>query len=139
MHHFVTINNKYLKNEHGLKISTEIHVSGGSAMRYKSKTPFADVTYSVEDFRFPIQKHFFRSRDSESSIVKTFASVAVKNRKAVIMSHESMYPYCVDHLARLSVEDQDTCCHQRQKFFSVSKGDICHVRPEWVPSTLPGT
>ena len=145
VHHFVSISNTYLQNERHLKIDREIHVSDGASSQYKSKIPFADVSYSMEDFGFPVEKHYFGSRhgkgpsDGETGVVKTSASIAVKNRKAVIMSSESMYEYCAGNLTRPAVENPDVCCHQRRKFFLVPKQDVNHIRPERIPATVPGT
>ena len=145
VHHFVTLANTHLQDERGLKIKREVHISDGAASQYKSRTPFADVACSNEDYGFPVEKHFFGSRhgkgpsDGETGVVKTSASIAVKSRKAVIMSATSMFEYCVGNLTTPVQENEDACFHQRRKFFFVPKESVNHVRPERVPATLPGT
>ena len=127
VHHFVTLANTHLQNERGLKIKREVHISNGAASQYKSRTPFADVACSNEDYGFPVEKHFFGSRhgkgpsDGETGVVKTSASIAVKSRKAVIMSATSMFEYCVGNLTRPVQENEDVCFHQRRKFFLSQK------------------
>ena len=50
VHHYVTLANQHLLETRGLTIEREIHSSDGASSQIKSKTPFADVAHSVDDY-----------------------------------------------------------------------------------------
>lgn len=82
VHHFVGLANTYLKDK-GIEINREIHFSDGAPGQIKSKTPFADVSKSTEDYGFPVEKHFFGTRhgkgpcDGEFGVVKRSVSNSI--------------------------------------------------------------
>ena len=129
VHHYVTLANQHLLDTRGLKISREIHFSDGASSQFKSRTPFADVAHSVEDYGFPIEKHYFGSRhgkgpcDSEFGVVKRSVSMAVLSRQAVVRDAKEFYEYCSSKLKKPKVE-QDNCCHNRRTFFYVDVQEI---------------
>lgn len=61
---FLKTANQHLR-ERGLNIEREIIFSDGCAGQYKSDTPFIDVSYAELDFGFPIEKHFYGSRQGK--------------------------------------------------------------------------
>ncbi|PJE77756.1 hypothetical protein CI610_03318 [invertebrate metagenome] len=87
---FVKIANKHLTEQQGLVINKEIQMSDGCSAQYKSRQPLTDLSYSILDFGFPSERHFFGSRhgkgpsDGAGAVVKSFVRRGVLGQKAVV-------------------------------------------------------
>ena len=79
--HFVGLANNDLI-AYGVKFEHDVHFLDGAPSQYKSKLNFVEMTHCQEDFGFPIEKYFFRSRhgkgpcDGEIGVVKGSALTA---------------------------------------------------------------
>ncbi|XP_045207653.2 uncharacterized protein LOC123559695 [Mercenaria mercenaria] len=130
VHHYVTLANQHLLETRGLTIEREIHFSDGASSQFKSKTPFADVAHSVDDYGFPCEKHFFGSRhgkgpcDGEFGVLKRSVSMAVLSRRAVVRNAQEFYEHCSLELTKPKVEPESSCCHSRRTFFYVQESEI---------------
>ena len=134
VHHFVGLANAYLKDK-GVQIIREIHFSDGAPGQFKSKTPFADVSKSNDDYGFPIEKHFFGTRhgmgpcDGEFGVIKRSVSTAVLARKAIVNDAEDFHKYACQELSIQESNGQD-CCHNQHSFFLVGERDITRKRQD---------
>ncbi|XP_052073589.1 uncharacterized protein LOC127711546 isoform X2 [Mytilus californianus] len=134
VHHFVGLANTYLKDK-GIGINREIHFSDGAPGQFKSKTPFADVSKSNEDYGFPVEKHFFGTRhgkgpcDGEFGVVKRSVSNSILARSSIVSDAEDFYKYASDELS-IQKGEEDDCCHKIRSFFLVDKTDVIRKRQD---------
>ena len=90
------------------------------ASQYKSKMPFADVSFGVEDHGLTIERHFFGSRrngrhgkgpsDGEGGVVKSGATRAIKNEQMMITDAASFQMFG-EELMRKEQHVSDKCVH----------------------------
>lgn len=142
VNHFTVLASKYLKEKrlpHG--IQQQIQFTDGCGAQYKSKGPFADLSFAKHDLGFLIERHYFGSRhgkgpsDGVSGVIKSAVRRAVMSRQAVINNGQDMFNFCQSNLIK-----QDSCKTQRRAFFYVSQGSIVRSRDDrHVKSALPGT
>ena len=59
---FIEVTNTNLQQKRGLSIHRQIQMRDGCVSQYKSKVPFTDVSYSLTDFGFPTECHFYDSK-----------------------------------------------------------------------------
>lgn len=135
VHHFVTVANDHLTKSRNVTIENEIHFSDGAASQFKSKTPFADVANSTNDFGFPCEKHFFGSRhgkgpcDGEFGVVKRTVSQCVVARKTLVRNAKEFYNCAKEKLTKpKNTEDLGCSNHKRRTFFYVSETDVSRNR-----------
>ncbi|EDO34354.1 predicted protein [Nematostella vectensis] len=91
----------YLVNDVGYSIELLHEFTDGCAAQYKSRHCIGDLSCSLADFGYPIQRSFFETshakgeQDAAGSHVKQKTSQAVLRRKAKINSAKDMYAYRV--------------------------------------------
>ncbi|XP_048578932.1 uncharacterized protein LOC125560703 [Nematostella vectensis] len=91
----------YLVNDVGYSIELLHEFTDGCAAQYKSRHCIGDLSCSLADFGYPIQRSFFETshakgeQDAAGSHVKQKTSQAVLRRKAKINSAKDMYAYLV--------------------------------------------
>ena len=89
VHIFVTLANRHLV-EKCIQINREIHLADGCSCQYKSHGPFCDLSYSIKDFGFPRERHFYGARhgkgpsDGEGAVRKSHARRCVLGHNIVI-------------------------------------------------------
>ena len=109
----------------------------GAGKQYKSRGPFADISYAVRDFGVPFERCFFGSRhgkgpsDGVSGVVKSVVRRAVVSRQAVVNNAKDMYSYCHLNLTK------DSCSGQRRSFFFVESVNRDRANRECT-KTVPG-
>ena len=145
VHLFQTIAYGFICNNRGVRINRIIEFSDGCASQFKSRGPFADISNSIQDFRVPIERHFFGSRhgkndsDGVSGVIKSAVRRAVTTNRCTVSSAEEMFQFCNDKLTMPDVRD-GKCQHVRHTFFFIPTIDIRRVRPgHFLKSAVPGT
>jgi hypothetical protein len=140
VHHFETVAMQYLKDIRGLTLSRIVEFTDGCSCQYKSRGPFADLSFAEVDHGVKFERQFFGSRhgkgpsDGVSGTVKNAVRLAVTARRTVVNEAVAMYNFCSKNLVR------ESCAKQRRSFFFVKKGDINRDRPEReVKTALSGT
>ena len=61
VHHFTMVANHHLKHFTALTISQQVVWSDGTASQYKSMGTFCDVSHTLDDYAFPLERCFFGS------------------------------------------------------------------------------
>ena len=130
----------HLRNNRGVTVNQVIEFTDGCAGQYKSKLPFSDISFSVEDMGVKRERHYFGSRhgkgpsDGVSGVVKSAVRRAVVARRAVVDTAVSMFTYLQENMTK------NDCKCQRRVFVYVAAGDIDRDRPSrTVKTALPGT
>ena len=138
--HFQKLALEHLREKRGRCVNTLVEFTDGCAAQYKSKMPFADISFSQQELDVNIERHFFGSRhgkgpsDGVSGVVKSAVRRAVVTRQAIINTAEAMFNYCAENLTR------SDCKSQKRDFIFVKAGEINRQRPDReVKSALPGT
>lgn len=120
----------HLREQRQLSLVKMVEFTDGCRSQYKSKMPFADVSFSSTDFGVQFEHHYFGSRhgkgpsDGVAGVVKSAVRRAVIATQAVINWAEDMYNYYKEHLTR------NDCNKQRRTFYFGKIGDIERNRPE---------
>ena len=130
----------HLRNNRGVTVNQVVEFTDGCAGQYKSKLPFSDISFSVEDMGVKRERHYFGSRhgkgpsDGVSGVVKSAVCRAVVSRIAVVDTAVSMFTYLQENMTK------NDCKCQRRVFVYVAAGDIDRDRPSrTVKTALPGT
>ena len=119
---FVAVANEHLKQVRGLTIQKEIQMTDGCAAQYKSKTPFTDISFSMEDHGFTVERHYYGSRhgkgpsDGAGAVVKSGARRAVMGMNCIINDAEDLYRFGKEKLE--TTEKKDGHFHHKRSFFS---------------------
>ena len=117
----------------GVRVTKLIQFSDGCACQYKSKTNFADVSHSKEDFSIASEKHFFGSRhgkgpcDREIGVLKKTITMAVASGQVHVGTPMEFYTACKE---RLSIPKDKGHVHTKRRFVYIEKNDINRVRPD---------
>lgn len=96
---FVKLANKHLVEKRGLVVKKQVQMTDGCSAQYKSKTPFADISNSIVDNGFPIERHFYGSRhgkgpsDGAGAVVKNVVRRGVLGCNVVVNNAEDFYRY----------------------------------------------
>jgi hypothetical protein len=140
VHHFMQLAVEYLKDHRGLQLKHTVQFTDGCSAQYKSKGPFADITFARDDHDMGIERNFFGSShgkgpsDGVSGVVKTKVRNAVKSGEVVVNTAAEMFHYCQEKLPL------DSCDRQRRSFLFVKLGDVTRDRDDRVvKSALQGT
>ncbi|KAJ8047472.1 hypothetical protein HOLleu_06478 [Holothuria leucospilota] len=126
--HFITIATEHLAHQ-GIPMIRQVHFSDGAGSQYKNKVSFNDASFGMDDFGFPIEKHFFGSGhgkgpcDAEIGVVKKCASRAVLARQVIIANAHDLYKFGRDYLT-LPKGTQEEHTHAKRKFFFVRDGEV---------------
>ncbi|XP_070550272.1 uncharacterized protein [Ptychodera flava] len=130
-------------NDH-LRITRELHpdkmviFSDGCAAQYKSRTPFADVSFAEEDLMCTMERNYFGSRhgkgpcDGEGGVVKAALTRAVKNEHLIPASAQAVFTFCKAELSK----ESDTF---RRTFILIPKESIQRYRVDRDVKTVKGT
>ena len=128
----------------GIQFEKVIEFSDGCPAQFKSRGPFADISYATVDLGVMLERHFFGSRhgkndsDWASGVIKYSVRRAVLAGHCVITNAEDLYDYCNKKLLKLAVDTEGKCQHVRISSFHIS--NINRVRPERCTSaTIKGT
>ena len=93
---------RYLKDNIGYQVRKLHEFTDGCAAQYKSRHCLGDLSCSLADFGFQIQRSFFETshakgeQDAAGSHIKQKVSQAVLQRAAKITSAKSMYDFLVE-------------------------------------------
>ena len=146
VHRFQQVAYEHLQQRRGVDIQTVIEFSDGAFSQFKSKTPFRDLSESVGDFGFQIQRNFFGSRhgkndsDGAAGVIKRLVKRAVLSEATVIDSAMSMFIFLDENHTKPAHDNQGRCNHVRRHFVYVPSEEIDRNRPSRVPEKgLPGT
>ncbi|XP_022801267.1 uncharacterized protein LOC111338965 [Stylophora pistillata] len=96
----------YLTNDLGYNTQMMHEFTDGCAAQYKSRHCIGDLSCSLADFGFPIQRNYFETshakgeQDAAGSHVKQKVSQAVLRRTATITSARSMHDFLVQHFSQ---------------------------------------
>ncbi|KAG1660000.1 hypothetical protein GQR58_022225 [Nymphon striatum] len=121
---FVEVANTHLQDTRGLSINHEVQFTDGCSSQYKLKEPFYDISRSLEDNGFTLERCYYGLRhgkgasDGESAVVKSKALAA-------------------DSLTKDN--DPDKCVHHRRTCFWIPSTNISRDRDQNAMKTLPGT
>jgi hypothetical protein len=132
---FVGKANDHLKSKN-IEVERQIHYSDGAPSQLKSKTQFADVRKSSDDYGFPVEKHIFGTRhgkgpcDGEFGVAKRSVSSAVMSRNVIARNATEFYEYAREFLSKPKDEPSDVCCHTQCSFSFVDEHDINRKRPD---------
>ena len=116
--------------ERGVEIQKLIHFTDCAPTQYKNKTAFVDASFSLQDFGFPTEKHFFGSRhgkgpcDREIGVIKKQVRLAVVGRQAEITNAEELYDYAKQNLLRPKTSSTSEHVHSRRSFIYVPFWEI---------------
>ena len=140
VHHFESLAVKHLQEKRGLNFQHIVEFTDGCSGQYKSKSPFADISYTKLTHGISFERNFFGSRhgkgpsDGVSGVVKSAVRRAVISRRVTINTAEEMFDYCVLTLTK------DCCAGQRRSFYYVPRGEINRKRPtSEVKTAVAGT
>ena len=117
----------------GVRVTKLIQFTDGCACQYKSKTNFADVSHSKEDFSIASEKHFFGSRhgkgpcDREIGVLKKTITMAVASGQVHVGTPMEFYTACKE---RLSIPKDKGHVHTKRRFVYIEKININRVRPD---------
>ncbi|MES9901055.1 MAG: hypothetical protein ABW168_00060 [Sedimenticola sp.] len=143
VHRFVSATNAHLRNKRGIDIEHQVQFSDGCASQYKSVTPFIDISYSFNDFGFPVERHFYGSRhgkgpcDGAAAVLKSAARRAVMGQVCVINNSQELYEFANSKLAKDDKPESDEHLHSKCTVFHIS--DIPRNRPDRIGKTVKGT
>lgn len=133
---FTKLANQHLQATRGLDIKKQLHMTDGCSAQYKSKTPFTDISFSILDFGFPTERHFYGSRhgkgpsDGAGAVVKSFVRRGVLGESISINNAKEFFNYS----KKISKDEE----HSKRTFFYVD--EINRNRPDRSNSkTIIGT
>lgn len=132
VHHFRKEAIAYLEGK-GIPIGKLIQFTDGAPTQYKSKVNFVDASFSLTDFGFLTEKHFFGSRhgkgpcDREIGVLKKQATLAVNAHQVEIADALGLFCFGRDNLTRPKVSEEQHV-HERRNFIFVKNGDIDRER-----------
>ncbi|XP_033730626.1 uncharacterized protein LOC117320042 [Pecten maximus] len=135
---FTKLANQHLQATRGLHIEKQLHMTDGCSAQYKSKTPFTDIyiSFSILDFGFPTERHFYGSRhgkgpsDGAGAVVKSFVRRGVLGDSICINNAKEFFNYS----KKISKDEE----HSKRTFFYVDQ--INRNRPDRSNSkTIIGT
>ena len=89
----------HLETKSKLKIDQEIQFTDGCSAQFKSSTTVADLSFSTQDWGFPVIRNFFESchgkgpSDGEAGVVKAYVSRKVKSSlgDVIVRNAEDFY------------------------------------------------
>ena len=124
-------------------LSTDIQMmhefTDGCAAQYKSRHCIGDLSCSLADFGFPVQRNYFETshakgeQDAAGSHVKQKVSQAVLRRTATINNARSMYDFLVQHFSQparssFSARTNSVQLKRRIFYFVPSSGEGSVIR-----------
>ncbi|XP_064649611.1 uncharacterized protein LOC135501423 [Lineus longissimus] len=139
VHNFLTKANQHLSAK--TMIHHEVQFSDGCSAQFKSREPFADLSYGKHDYGFSVERSFFGSNhgkgpsDGLGAVVKRATRDAVKSRETTVQDAKDMCNYLEQNLTIPSQDMQDGCCHKPRTFFYVDAENIQRKRPSRHPNT----
>ena len=143
VHEFMSRAVRFLKEERDVQFSKIYEFTDGCASQFKSRGPFADISFCEEDWGVKRERYYFGSchgkgpSDAAGGVTKTAARMAVIRGEAIITDARSMYAYLHGKLRR-GKTIENICNHSRREFFLVDK--INRNRPEReICTTVKGT
>ncbi|CAC5385885.1 unnamed protein product [Mytilus coruscus] len=145
VHKFVSMANEHLQQKRMINIQHEIQFSDGCSSQYKSFTPFCDISYSLQDYGFIIERHFYGSRhgkgpcDGAGAVLKSAARRAVMGQTQVINNSKDLFEFAKLKLVKDDLPNSDEHLHSKRTVFHVTESDICRNRPDRIAKTLKGT
>ncbi|XP_014673342.1 PREDICTED: uncharacterized protein LOC106813660 [Priapulus caudatus] len=120
---------KHLREKRGVIISKVVEFTDGCAGQYKSKIPFADISFSLKDLQVERERHFFGSQhgkgpsDGVSGVVKSAVRRAAIARRVVVNNAAALFSFCHENMTK------NDCAKQRRVFLYVAQGEINRDRP----------
>lgn len=140
VHHFTELTVAHLRDNQKVPMQRIIEFTDGCSCQYKSKLPFADISFCENDLGVRLERHYFGSRhgkgpsDDVSGVVKAALRRAVLSRQANIDDARNAFQFCKEKLTK-------TDCHtQRRKFIFVEVGSVNRDRKDReVKVAVPGT
>jgi hypothetical protein len=140
---FVTQAVQFLVEERHVEISKIYEFTDGCASQYKSRGPFADISFGQEDFGVQRTRMYFGSchgkgpSDGAGAVTKTAARMAVIRGEAIIINALTMHAHLKLKRTR-GRTIKNICNHSRREFFLVQ--NINRTRPERdIKTTVKGT
>ena len=98
-HHSQKLIFDYITKELNLQIKKVHEFTDGRAGQYKSRHTFGDLSCSLADFGFQVDRHFFETshakgeQDAAGANIKQRATLAVLRRETSITSAKDLYEY----------------------------------------------
>ena len=136
----------HLKNTRKVDFTQVIEWTDGVASQFKSKIPLTDILYGLTGGKIWLERNYFGSchgkgaSDGEGSVVKSFATRAIKAQPNVCIKGAEDFFNVVSPQKTVGTKKEDgSCCHSRRKFFLVSEDSVNRDWPERVAKTVPGT
>ena len=99
VHHSQKLIFDYITKELNLQIKKVHEFTDGCAGQYKSRHTFGDLSCSLADFGFQVDRHFFETshakgeQDAAGANIKQRATLAVLRRETSITSAKDLYEY----------------------------------------------
>ena len=99
VHHSQKLIFDYITKELNLQIKKVHEFTDGCAGQYKSRHTFGDLSCSLADFGFQVDRHFFKTshakgeQDAAGANIKQRATLAVLRRETSITSAKDLYEY----------------------------------------------
>ena len=113
----------FLREHRRIQFEKVVEFSDGCPAQFKSRGPFADISYATVDLWVMLERHFFDSRhgkidsDGASGVIKSSVHRAELAGRCVISNAEDLYVYSNNNLLKLAVDTEGKCQHVRS-FFS---------------------
>ena len=123
---------------HTLKVAVDkVHeFTGFCAGQYKSRHTYGDLSCSLADFAFQVDRHFFETshakgeQDAAGANIKQRATLAVIRREATIGSAKDLYDYLTEHFTNPTSQSGQVTLKKRVLF---------HISPSRVKVQSQGT
>ena len=134
--HFSKIIHDHITVTRKIKIEREIQFTDGCAAQFKSKNTLADISFSAQDFNFPVTRNFFESchgkgpSDGEGGVVKSYMTRKVKSGGAIVRNAEEFYEVCA------SSDLLKTEGTFKRSFYLVHPAHIKRPRNDRIPAAL---
>ena len=149
VHHFESLAVKLLQEKRGLNCQHIVEFTDGCSGQYKSKSPFADNSYTKLTHGISFERNFFGSRhgkgpsDGVSGVVKSAVRRAVISRRVTINTAEEMFDYdlqgaiVINNFFSLisNVKLQTLPCQMVSERISLLSGKVARVGGTSVPVT----
>ena len=141
---YMTTAYSHLQKTRSLNLDKIIQFTDGCASQYKSKEPFADISFGLETT--PVERNYFGSNhgkgpcDGLGAVTKQSARRAVQSRQAIIQTAADMYEHLKDHMTISNNYEDGTCNHNPREFFLIEEIQREAIRNERIPNKgLVGT
>ena len=151
VHHVQELINKYLTQDLGCNVIKMHEFTDGCAAQYKSRHCLGDLSCSLADFGYLIQRNFFETshakgeQDAAGSHIKQKVSQAVLQRTAIIKDAKTMYDFLLENFSRPAASSFNARMKSvqlnRRIFFHVAvtgEGAVQRNRPGRQFKTLKG-